>query len=185
METSSEPFWYLTSFRNNFTTSPVAVQDLPHDYSRSQLMTEPIIEDSSAIAYLWAVVIHVISSASMTFASAAAGGPGSTSTPIVAIGLLMNLGHALIGLMKGQGGKEPVRSLAFPDANSDTCTMEYWSPCTPCEYVTCVQAWRLWRPPSSSHGHTLLLPSWEHLQTATIWAVSASQRPSAEGQPLS
>ena len=106
METSVEPFWSLTSFRNNFTTSPVAIQDLPHDYSRTQLMHEPVIEDSSAIAYLWAVVIHVISSASMTFASAAAGGPGSTSTPIVAIGLLMNLGHALIGLMKGQGGEK-------------------------------------------------------------------------------
>lgn len=100
---AAEEFWTLTSFRNNFTTSPVLVQDLPHDYSRSQLRSQPEIEDSAFIAYLWAIVIHVISSASMTFASAAAGGPGSTSTPIVALGLLMNLGHAVIGLMKGQG----------------------------------------------------------------------------------
>ena len=100
---ATEEFWSLTSFRNNFSTSPVEIQDLPHDYSRSPLQNLPTIDDSAFIAYLWAIIIHVISSASMTFASAAAGGPGSTSTPIVAIGLLLNLGHAVIGLMKGQG----------------------------------------------------------------------------------
>ena len=103
MGNSSDPFWYLTSFRNNFTTSPVAIQDLPHDYSRSQLMNGPVIEDSDFIAYLWAVVIHVITSASITFTAAAAGGPGSTTTPIVNVGLLSQLGHMFIGLIKGQG----------------------------------------------------------------------------------
>jgi hypothetical protein len=105
-DVSGEPFWYLTSFRNNFTTSPVAVQDLPHDYSRSQLMNEPVIEGSDFIAYLWAVVIHVITSASITFTAAAAGGPGSTTTPIVNVGLLSSLGHVFIGLLKGQGNEE-------------------------------------------------------------------------------
>ena len=103
MAAPAEEFWTLTSFRNNFTTSPVEIQDLPHDYSRSQLPYQPEIEDSAFVAYIWAIIIHVVSSASMTFAGAAAGGPGSTSTPIVTLGLLMNLGHAVIGLMKGQG----------------------------------------------------------------------------------
>ncbi len=96
-------WWGAMEQRNDFSTSPVAVQDLPHDYSRSPLAQLPVIDDSAFIAYLWAIIIHVISSASMTFAGAAAGGPGADSTPIVTIGLLMQIGHAVIGLMKGQG----------------------------------------------------------------------------------
>lgn len=92
--------------RNNYTTTPVMGDFglMPHDYSRSQLPSCPSIEDTSpVIAYLWAIIVHVISSASMTFAGAAAGGPGANSTPIVNLGLLMQVGHAAVGLMKGHG----------------------------------------------------------------------------------
>ncbi|GAX78154.1 hypothetical protein CEUSTIGMA_g5596.t1 [Chlamydomonas eustigma] len=97
-------------YHNDYTTSPVEIQDLPHDYSRSPLLSKPEVDTSAFVAYLWGIVIHVIASASITFAGAVAGGPGYASAPIVTIGLLMQLGHGLIGLLRGQG----LETLAAP-----------------------------------------------------------------------
>jgi hypothetical protein len=94
----------MTSYRNSYSTSPVIRQDLPHDYSRSPFIREPIIEDMDFVVYAWSILISVLSSASMTYAGAAAGGADiAAKTPIIAILGFMNLGHALISLMRGQG----------------------------------------------------------------------------------